>query len=41
KDFVLAIILGIAVGTYSSVFFASVLLVIYNNIKNKKAPVAA
>ncbi len=41
KDFVLAMILGIAVGTYSSVFFASVLLVIYNNIKNKKAPVAA
>ena len=36
KDFVLAMILGIAVGTYSSIFFASVLLVFYNNIKEAK-----
>ncbi|MCR5262119.1 MAG: protein translocase subunit SecF [Candidatus Gastranaerophilales bacterium] len=36
KDFVLAMILGIAVGTYSSIFFASVLLVFYNNIKDAK-----
>lgn len=34
KDFVLAMILGIAVGTYSSIFFASVLLVWW---KEKKA----
>lgn len=33
KDFVLAMILGIAVGTYSSIFVASVLLVFYNNYK--------
>ena len=36
KDFVLAMLLGIAVGTYSSIFFASVLLVFYNDIKAKK-----
>ncbi|MBQ2644134.1 protein translocase subunit SecF [bacterium] len=36
KDFVLAMILGIAVGTYSSIFFASVLLVFQNNIKEAK-----
>ena len=36
KDFVLAMILGIAVGTYSSIFFASVLLVFYNNYKESK-----
>lgn len=36
KDFVLAMTLGIAVGTYSSIFFASVLLVFYNNIKEAK-----
>lgn len=33
KDFVFAMILGIAVGTYSSIFVASVLLVFYNNYK--------
>ncbi len=36
KDFVLAMILGIAVGTYSSIFFASVILVFYNDFKNSK-----
>jgi len=36
KDFVLAMILGISVGTYSSIFFASVLLVFYNNYKQAK-----
>ncbi|MGN0015476.1 MAG: protein translocase subunit SecF, partial [Candidatus Gastranaerophilaceae bacterium] len=36
KDFVLAMILGIAVGTYSSIFVASVLLVFYNHIKTTK-----
>lgn len=36
KDFVLAMILGIAVGTYSSIFVASVLLVFYNHIKITK-----
>ena len=40
KDFVLAMILGIAVGTYSSIFFAATLLVFYNLNKDKK-PVAA
>lgn len=42
KDFVLAMILGIAVGTYSSIFVASVMLVFYNNYKeSKKAKVQA
>ena len=36
KDFVFAMILGIAVGTYSSIFVASVLLVFYNNVKAAK-----
>lgn len=36
KDFVLAMILGIAVGTYSSIFVASVLLVFYNHVKDAK-----
>ena len=36
KDFVLAMILGIAVGTYSSIFVASVMLVFYNNYKESK-----
>lgn len=36
KDFVLAMILGIAVGTYSSIFVASVLLVFYNHVKTTK-----
>ena len=37
KDFVLAMILGIAAGTYSSIFFASVLLAWDKEIKAKKA----
>lgn len=37
KDFVLAMILGIIVGTYSSIFFASVLLDIWEERKQKKA----
>lgn len=36
KDFVLAMMLGIAVGTYSSIFFASTLLVIYHKQRNTK-----
>ncbi len=36
KDFVLAMILGIEVGTYSSIFVASVMLVFYHNIKDAK-----
>ena len=36
KDFVLAMILGIAVGTYSSIFFASVLLVWWKEKKAKE-----
>lgn len=36
KDFVLAMILGIGVGTYSSIFVASVLLVFYNHVKSAK-----
>ncbi len=37
KDFVLAMILGIIAGTYSSIFFASVLLAWDKEIKAKKA----
>jgi len=40
KDFVLAMILGIAVGTYSSIFFAATLLVFYNLKKDKKTAAA-
>ena len=36
KDFVLAMMLGIAVGTYSSIFFASTLLVIYHKKRETK-----
>ena len=36
KDFVLAMMLGIAVGTYSSIFFAATLLVFYNLNKDKR-----
>lgn len=36
RDFVLAMILGIAVGTYSSIFFASVLLVWWKEKKAKE-----
>lgn len=38
KDFVLAMILGIAIGTYSSIFFCSVLVDIWEDKKNTKAP---
>lgn len=37
KDFIFAMILGIAVGTYSSIFFASVLLAWDKEIKDAKA----
>ena len=37
KDFVLAMILGIAIGTYSSIFFASMVLAWYYEAKGKKA----
>lgn len=37
KDFVLAMILGIAIGTYSSIFFASMILEWYDEYKEKKA----
>ena len=36
KDFVLVMILGIAIGTYSSIFFASTLLALWNEIKEEK-----
>jgi preprotein translocase subunit SecF len=36
RDFVLAMLLGIAVGTYSSIFVASVMLVFYNHVKDAK-----
>lgn len=38
KDFVLAMILGIAIGTYSSIFFCSVLVDIWEDHKNNKTP---
>jgi len=37
KDFVLAMILGIAIGTYSSIFFASILIVFWRERKVKKS----
>jgi len=37
KEFIFAMILGIAVGTYSSIFFASVLLAWDKEIRDKKA----
>ncbi len=37
KDFTLVMILGIAIGTYSSIFFASVLLALYHEVKDKKS----
>ena len=37
KDFILAMILGIMVGTYSSIFFASVVLAWDKEIKARKA----
>ena len=39
KDFVLAMILGIAIGTYSSIFFCSVLVDILEDKKNNKTSV--
>ena len=36
KDFVLVMILGIAVGTYSSIFFASTLIALWNDIEQAK-----
>ena len=36
RDFVLVMILGIAIGTYSSIFFASNLLALLNDIKESK-----
>ncbi len=33
KDFVLAMILGIAIGTYSSIFFCSMLIEFWNDKK--------
>ena len=36
KDFVLAMILGISIGTYSSIFFASMLLALYRDKKDKE-----
>lgn len=38
KDFVLAMILGIAIGTYSSIFFCSVLVDFWEDKKNTKTP---
>ena len=35
KDFVLAMILGIAIGTYSSIFFASMLIDFWRDKKNQ------
>ncbi len=40
KDFVLAMILGIAIGAYSSIFFASTLLVMYREHKDKQRAIA-
>ncbi len=36
KDFVLAMILGIAIGTYSSIFFASMLIDVWRDYKGRK-----
>jgi len=36
KDFVLAMILGIAIGTYSSIFFASMVIDVWRERKSKK-----
>lgn len=40
KDFVLVMILGIIIGTYSSIFFASTLLVMYRDHKAKQKALA-
>lgn len=41
KDFVLVMILGIAIGTYSSIFFASTLVALWNDISLAKKAKAA
>ena len=41
KDFVLCMILGIAIGTYSSIFFCSMLVDFWNDKQNKQAKTAA
>ncbi len=41
RDFVLAMILGIAVGTYSSIFFCSTLVDIWEDRKKSTSPVSA
>ena len=41
KQFVLALLLGIISGTYSSIFNASPLLVVWNNHKIRKADKSA
>lgn len=41
RDFVLAMILGIAIGTYSSIFFCSTLVDVWEDKKNSSKPVAA
>ena len=40
RDFVLAMILGIAIGTYSSIFFCSTLIDIWQDKNNSQKPVA-
>ena len=41
RDFVLAMILGIAIGTYSSIFFCSTLVDIWEDKKKSSSPAAA
>ena len=41
RDFVLAMILGIIIGTYSSIFFCSVLIDIWEDKKNSTSPAIA
>lgn len=40
RDFVLAMILGIVIGTYSSIFFCSMLIDFWNDKQQKKDPLA-
>ncbi|MFA6381893.1 MAG: hypothetical protein WCX08_01315 [Candidatus Buchananbacteria bacterium] len=35
RDFVLALIFGVIIGTYSSIFVASPLLVVWQRLQNK------
>ena len=37
KDFALALIIGIFVGTYSSIFSASPILVVWDNLTRRKS----